>query len=92
VKDFAKRTAEGFNIYKVAILKVCLGTYLAGLAVWSAGSYAWSAMSWDERINTLLCVSGAMATYLVGFFDRTLSRIDAEQKQARGDTQFITKS
>jgi hypothetical protein len=75
-----KRTVEGFSVYKVAILKVCIGTYLAGLAVWSAGSYKWSAMDFDERLNTVLCISGAMATYLIGFFDRTLSRIDAEQK------------
>jgi len=90
MKEFVKMTSEGFSIYKVAVLKVCLGTYLAGLSVWSAGSYSWSNMSGDEKLNTLLCISGAMATYLIGFFDRTLSRIDSEQK-ARGDTQFIPK-
>ena len=75
-----KRTAEGFSVYRIAWLKVVVGTYLAGLAVWSAGSYKWSAMDGDEKINTLLCISGAMGTFLLGFFDRTLSRIDAEQK------------
>jgi len=87
-----RKTAEGFSVYKVALLKVCLGTYLAGLAVWSAGSYTWSEMTWDERINTLLCISGAMATYLIGFFDRTLSRIESEQKQKQnGHTEIINK-
>ena len=90
MKQIFQRTREGFSVYRVAILKCCIGTYLAGLAVWSSGQYSWTAMTRDEKINTLLCVSGAMATYLMGFFDKTLTRIDTEQKQKQ-DTQFIPK-
>ena len=72
---------NAFNTYRVAILKLACGTYLAGLAVYQSNNSQWTTMGTDERISLLLGISGAMVAFVIGFFDRTLSRIDAEQKQ-----------
>ena len=77
------------KLYRIAILKVICGTYLAGLAVYQSNNAQWTTMSTDERISLLLGISGAMVTFVLGFFDRTLSRIDAEQKQKTTETKTV---
>ena len=86
----------GFNIYKMAILKVSLLTFVAGALVFqtSMNGLKWELLSGMDRFMILLGVTIAMANNVVSFIDKTMSRIEQEQKdlQTQSETTSVTVS
>jgi hypothetical protein len=76
-----QRTAEGFSIYWVAILKAALLTSQAMVGVYLAGTMKWTTMDIDDRLMLFAGMFMAGSSAILSFLDRSLSRIDAEQKQ-----------
>lgn len=75
------RTAEGFSIYKLALVKVTLLTSQAMVGVYLAGTMKWTTMDFDDRLMLFAGMFMAGSSAVLSFLDRSLARIDAEQKE-----------
>jgi hypothetical protein len=74
---------KNFNIWKMAILKMGLMAFLAGYTTLqtSLNGIEWGTISPTQKFILVCGVLAAMATSVVAFLDRTMSRIEGEQKE-----------
>ena len=87
------QAAKGqFNIYKMAILKVSLLTFVAGAMVFQTAmsGLKWELLSGSDRFMILLGVLIAMANNVGSLLDKTMSRIEQEQKEIGSNTDTIS--
>ena len=70
------------SIWKIAIVKAALMAFLAGYTTLqtSLNGLEWANISPTQKFILICGVLAAMATSMVAFLDRTMSRIEAEQK------------
>lgn len=71
------------NVWKMAWLKAGLVAVITGFTTLqtSLNGITWEAFNGTQKVLLVGGVIVAMASSLVGFLDRTISRIDAEQKE-----------
>ena len=85
---------DTFSVWKMAILKVSLLTFVAGAMVFQTAmsGLKWELLSGSDKFMILLGVLIAMANNLVSFLDKTISRIEGEQKdlQTQTDTESVS--
>ena len=89
MNKIANTAREGFNIWKMAILKVCLVAFITGVTTLqtSLNGLEWGVLSGTQKVMLICGVMVAMATTIVAFLDRTMSRIEDEQKDLQ-DSQL----
>lgn len=85
--------------WKAAIFKCFLGSTKVAVLAYVSGTAAkaWSDMNWDARVLVLCAAYVALATYLDGFTDQTVARLQTGKPPIGGDnvvvhTEEVTKT
>lgn len=78
-----KSAGESLNVWKLAIFKAGLVAFLAGYTTLqtSLNGLEWGQISPTQRFILVAGIIASMATSIVAFLDRTISKIEGEQKQ-----------
>lgn len=83
---------DGFNIYKMAILKVSLMSFVAGATTFqtSMNGLKWEFLSGMDRFYIILGVAIVIANVLIAFIDKEMATISANQKILATDLEPTT--
>ena len=78
----ASKIKDGFNIWKMAILKVALLTFVSGAMTFQTAmaGLKWNLLDRTSQFLILLGVCINMSNTVIAFLDRTMSRIENDQK------------
>ena len=73
--------------YRIVIFRVLCGVLIVGISTFVAGisSTAWSAMTTDARMLTILMVALAMLKFLEGFFDKSVANLSSGKPMLNGN-------
>ena len=89
-----QNASNTFNIWKMAFLKAGLMAFLAGYTTLqtSLNGLEWGAISPTQKFILICGVLAAMVTSIVAFLDKTISKIEGEQKdlQSQTDTESVS--
>ena len=86
---------EQFSIWKMAILKVALMTLVTGFTTLqtSLNGLEWNILTGTQKVMLICGVCVAMASTVISFLDRSMSHIEAQQKEIHtGNTDFLAKN
>ena len=88
-----KAMMESFNLWKLAIARMGLKTFVTGATAFTASMSGvdWEVLTTTQKVLLILGVLVVMGGTVDAFLDRTISRITEGKKPFEGDTQFIEK-
>ena len=94
MKALWNKTTVNLMYWKIAYIKVFLLGYTSFVMALQAGTanIAWTSLGSFERVMIIACALSASATAIIGFLDRTMSRLDAGKPPVEtGNTQVFNK-